>query len=120
MAHVYGVHRIVIVTRVIHGDDVTYGGYLLSSKINKSNKYDKRKGSNNIYINDYSTILKNGTEHHKEAFIDVKNLHTFDKTIFSKSGTYKGTVTDEFLNFIIKCANNCKNKISNKNIYWEK
>ena len=114
-----GVHRILIVTKIEKkSDNISYGGYLLSSNVKKANKNSKY--SNNIYINNYSTILAKGPKINKEAIIKVDNIRTFDKSNLDVSGNYKGTVTDEFFNFILKCASNYKNNRSNKDIFWEK
>ena len=114
-----GVHRILIITKIDKKDnnDIYYG-YLLSSNVKKANK--NSKFSNNIYINNYSTILDRGPKNSKEAIIKIDDLRSFTKNNFSKSGTYKGTVTDEFFDFILKCADNYKNRIRNSKIYCEK
>lgn len=114
-----GVHRILIITKIKKKDgEIQYGGFLLSSQINKSNKVSKY--TNNIYINNYGTILASGNKIDKEAIIKVDKINYFTKNNFSSSGTYKGTVTDEFFNFIMNCKNNYDKHISNKNMSWEK
>ena len=117
---VAGVHRILIITKKHSNNSNShiYSGFLLSSKIQKANINSKYP--NNIYIKNYSTILDRGAKYDKEAIIRVDDLRTFNENNFSKSGTYKGTVTDEFFNFILKCANNYQNHISNKNMVWDK
>lgn len=113
-----GVHRILIISTVTkRGQNKIYRGYLLSSKIDKAN-INNEKFPNNIYIKNYATILERGNRINKEAIIKVDSIKEFDKSSFSNSGTYKGTVTREFLDFVEKCASNYKNGISNRHMIW--
>ena len=115
----FGTHRILIITKKDNQENnPVYSGYILSSNINKANKYSKYE--NNIYIKNYSTILQTGAKNDKEAIIKLDELKSFTKDAFSASGTYKGTVTDEFFNFILSCIQNIKRNITNKEITWEK
>lgn len=114
-----GPHRILIITKKESKDGNTvYKGFLLSSKVNKANIHSRYE--NNIYIKNYGTILDRGNKIDKEAIIRIDDVRTFTKDNFSSSGTYKGTVTDEFFDFIRKCAYNLLHNISNKNMTWEK
>lgn len=115
-----GVHRILIVTKSEPDEngDIVYSGYILSSNTQKSNKYSRY--SNNIYIKNYGTILAVGNKIDKEAIVKLDELHSFTKHDMSASGNYKGTVTDEFFNFILKCVSNMSNNISNKDEVWDK
>lgn len=118
--NIMGVHRILIITKkdFSNGKSPIYSGFLLSSQVRKANINSKYQ--NNIYIKNYSTILDRGAKYDKEAIIRVDDMITFSEDNFSPSGTYKGTVTDEFFNFILNCANNYKNHKSNKNMIWDR
>ena len=113
-----GIHRILIITKIENKENPIYRGYILSSNVSKANKNSRY--SNNIYINDYSTILEYGPRYNKEAIIKLDELKEFTRANFSSSGTYKGTVTEEFFNFILSCIRNMKTNTSNKNIFWER
>ena len=82
-----GAHRILIISSFYNGDNNTFKGYLLSSKVAKSN-INNKKFPNNIYIKDYSTILERGPKYHKEAFIKVDDLVEFTKDNL-ESGSFK-------------------------------
>lgn len=112
-------HRILVITaRKLSGDVMEYEGYLLSSKINKSNKYSKYQ--NNIYIKNYSSILAKGAPADKEAFIRVDDLVKFDSRDLSARGTWKGAINDEFREFLYQCVKNYRSGNSNAEMYWEK
>lgn len=111
-------HRILVITaKRLSGDVMEYEGYLLSSKVSKSNKYGKYP--NNIYIKDYSTILAKGSPAAKEAFIRVDDLVRFTSKDLSTSGTWKGSISNEFGEFLYKCIRNYRTGKSNADMYWE-
>lgn len=112
-------HRIMVVTSKKNRDGVVeYSGFLLSSKINKSNKMGGYP--NNIYIKNYSSILYSGAPANKEAFIRVDDLVRFTSNDLSTSGSMKGKASREFMNFVQECYNNYRSGVSNSEIYWDK
>lgn len=114
-------HRVVVIDSIIEKDRVYYTGRVLSSQIKSSNKYNKNF-PNNIYINNYDTILSSGkTVGGKPVYIDVSDVITFTCNDLSDSGTWKGHVSKEFDKFIEVCIDNYKiNKTLNKNVFWER
>lgn len=112
-------HRVLIITASEDREGVaTYRGFVLSSKVEKSNKHSKYP--HNIYINNYSTILYKGTPYNKEAFIRVDDLVEFSSDDLSERGSWKGSANHEFMNFVQRCYDNYKRGIDNSNMYWEK
>lgn len=110
-------HRVLLIqSKKGRGDTIYYRGFLLSSKVNRSNKYGGYP--NNIYISDYSTILYKGKYMKKEAYIRVDDVVEFTNKDLDASGVYKGTVTNRFFRFVNNCYHNYKKGISNKDRYW--
>ena len=115
-------HRVIVISGVDNADwAFTYHGYVLSSQVRKANKNNKRF-PNNIYISNYDTILKFGKFiGGKEVILKVDEVITFKNTDLSDHGTWKGHVTDEFFEFLSKCADNFhKDKSANASMFWEK
>lgn len=114
-------HKILVITSRKKSDkEITYSGFLLSSKKEKSNKYTE-KYPNNIYINPYNSILYKGARSDKdEVFIRVDDLVTFTNMDLSTSGSWKGKASYDFLNFVQRCVNNYRRGVSNSYMRWEK
>lgn len=114
-------HRIIVVTSVNQGDIIAYTGYLLSSQINKANKNNERF-PNNIFINNYDTILNTGRlSGNRPAILKVDELITFSNNDLQDMGTWKGHISDEFANFMETCINNFhRDRNLNRSIYWER
>ena len=114
-------HRIVVVSSVIKSSDgtITYKGRVMSSNIHISNKYNANF-PNNIYIDDYDSILSTGRQTGgKSAFINVEDVITFTNNGLNDSGTWKGHISTAFENFLNACVQNCiQDKTKNKNTYW--
>ena len=95
-------HRIFIIEDAVGevGERV-FKGYLLSSQVRKANKNNKNF-PNNIYIENYSTILARGAANDKEAFLNLSDLYVIEenKMDTSRGGFWKGHATQEFINFI--------------------
>ena len=110
-------HRILVITSSTDGE---YSGYILSSKIEKANKYNS-KFPNNIYIQDYDTILDIGRKiGSKEVFIRVDDLVSFKASDLSDWGTWKGRVNSKFFDFVEQCRKNyLLDKNMNREITWE-
>lgn len=114
-------HKILVITSKRDEDGVVhYRGFELSSKVHKSNKYGRYY--NNLYIKDYNTILASGGGSPIEAIIRVDDLVKFNSKDLSPTGTLKGRVTDEFLQFVQKAYSNYTSGRSKDNatMYWEK
>lgn len=112
-------HRVVIIRSKETDKEgvIRYEGFLLSSKVQKSNKYNSHY-PNNIYIEDYSSILYRGTPQHKEAFIRVDDIVRFTSKDLDTRGSWKGSVKYPFLTFLKNCYQNYKSGKSNVNKYW--
>lgn len=112
-------HRVLVVTDAVKSNnDIVYNGYVLSSKYNKSNKFLKNR-PDKIYIENYGTILERGPKSDVQATIDVNDLVTFTSKDLSNSGFYKGTASQEFIEFIKKAALNAGTG-KNSNVFWTK
>lgn len=112
-------HKILLVTSKQESNGVVYyRGFLLSSKVNKANK--EGKYPNNIYIDNYSSILSSGANSNKEAIIRVDDLVQFTNKDLSHSGTKKGEASKEFIEFVKKCYENYRsgNSKYNFNQQW--
>ena len=98
-----------------------FRGYLLSSQVSKANYYNQGF-PNNIYIEDYATILARGPENHREAFINLSDLYEIDESLmdFETGGIWKGHATQEFIDFIDKAMADMNSGKSIKNTYWIK
>lgn len=111
-------HRVYIISKVIDNNgEITYKGYMISSKINKSNKYSRNK--NNIFIDDYGTILSSGNPLPNSVFIDIGEPYEFTHSDLSKNGVKKGVAKQDFIDFINKCEQKKSNGESTLNCTWE-
>lgn len=112
-------HRILVITSKHEDEETTkYGGFLLSSKVEKANKNGGYPAS--IYIRDYSTILQRGKSLSKEAFINVENVVTFTNKDLGVSGSWKGAASIDFMRFVNKCYYDFHNGKDTSKTYWEK
>lgn len=111
-----GFHRLLIVKKHVSDDNITYEGHLLSSKVKNSNKYTLRY-PNNIYVNVYDHILigKYRGVTRKPCYINVGEYFSFDSYDVQGPGTFKGKVTQEFLNFVQECERRAS---TDANQYW--
>ena len=82
-------------------------------------KYNERF-PNNIYIDDYDSILSSGkTVGKKSAYINVKDIITFTNNDLSDAGTWKGHISAEFEDFLNSCIQNYnQDQNKNKDVYW--
>ena len=113
-------HRVLVITSKKDDNGImNYRGFELSSKVNKSNINSHYV--NNLYIKDYSTILAKGTGPSIEAIIRVDDLVKLNSKDLSPTGTYKGQVSNEFLQFVQKAYNNYRSGRSKDNakMQWE-
>lgn len=111
-------YRVYIISKVIDNNgEITYRGYMISSKINKSNKYSRNK--NNIFIDDYGTILSSGNPLSNPVFIDIGEPYEFTHSDLSKNGVKKGVAKQDFIDFIDKCEQKKSNGESTLNCTWE-
>lgn len=116
----YNGHRVLVITSKENIDgSMSYRGFVLSSKVDKSNKHSDYW--NNLYIDDYSSILDNNSGSTIPCIVKVDTLVQVSSKHFSATSTYKGTVKDEFLQFVQKAYSNYKsgNAKENANMYWE-
>ena len=114
-------HKILLIySKRVTEDTIQYAGFLLSSKEEKANIHGRYP--NNIYIEDYSTILSKGTKVHIPAIIRVDDLVTFTNHDLSTRGTWKGVASLESRKFIADCYQNHKDKNDklNFNMKWVK
>ena len=116
-------HRIFVIsaTNENRADKRTYYGYMLTSKVAKSNKYDPdRLINNNIYISDYNSILQSGrTEAPIEIAIKIGNIYEFTLDQVMQNG-YLGHTTNEFQQFVSTAAMAYKSKKPTNKIMWIK
>ena len=116
-------HRIFVIsaTNENRADKRTYYGYMLTSKVAKSNKYDPdRLINNNIYISDYNSILQSGrTEAPIEIAIKIGNIYEFTLDQVMQNG-YLGHTTNEFQQFVSTAARAYKSKKPTNKIMWIK
>ena len=98
-----------------------FRGYLMSSKVRKANYYNEHF-PNNIYINDYSTILARGPKREEEAFINLSDLYTIEEARMDqeRGGLWKGHATQEFIDFIDEAAKELQDGKSISQKYWIK
>lgn len=116
-----GGHKVVVITSRRDANGVVqYRGFELSSKKDKANIQGKYP--NNLYIKDYSSILSKGSGAPIEAIVRVDDLVKFSSKDLSPSGSYKGKVSNEFLQFIQQGYSNYKSGHSkdNFNLVWER
>ena len=98
-----------------------FRGYLLSSQVRKANYYNEHF-PNNIYINDYSTIIARGPRRADEAFINLSDRYTIEEARMDLEHTslWKGHATQEFIDFIDEAANDVLEGKSVARKYWIK
>ena len=100
-------HRIIVIDSVKYKEEITYTGRVLSSQIKNSNRYNP-KYPNNVYINNYDTILSNGRKvGEKPVYVNVSDIITFTNKELSDSGTWKGHISNEFDAFLEECIHRC-------------
>ena len=110
-------HRIFIIEDAVGKvGERLFKGYLLSSQVRKANKNNKNF-PNNIYIENYSTILARGAAKEGEAFLNLSDLYVIEESRMdiSRGGFWKGHATQEFIHFIdtaIAAKNECKSLIN--------
>ena len=112
-------HRVFII------EDVTgepghriFKGYLISSRIEKAN-YNNKKFPNNIYIDNYASILAKGPRYNTKNLINLSDLYVIkEEEIDEHSSLWKGHATQEFIEFIDNTVNKIKNGQDTANIYW--
>ena len=95
-------HRIFIIEDAVgEVGKRLFKGYLLSSQVRKANKNNKNF-PNNIYIENYSTILARGAAKEGEAFLNLSDLYVIEESRMdiSRGGFWKGHATSEFIHFI--------------------
>lgn len=116
-------HRIFVIsaTNENRADKRTYYGYMLTSKVAKSNKYDPdRLINNHIYISDYNSILQSGrTEAPIEIAIKIGNIYEFTLDQVMHNG-YLGHTTNEFQQFVSAVVKAYKTKKPTNKIMWIK
>lgn len=113
-------HKIIVITSK-NGENgvVYYRGFALTSNINNSNK-DKNGYPNKLYIKNYGTILDRGPKTSMEAAVNINDLVKCNSRDLSPTGTYKGHVTDEFLQFLQTGYSNWKSHKDNSGHQWLK
>lgn len=101
---------------------IEYTGFIMDSihkGDDKSNRAMPDKYPDNIYIKDYHSTLYRSTrnEDHKECMIKVDKLIRFTNEGMDESGTWKGTVSRSFMNFV---QNRYNDRGTGKNArkYW--
>lgn len=112
-------HRVFII------EDVTgepghriFKSYLISSRVEKAN-YNNKKFPNNIYINNYASILAKGPRYDTKNLINLSDLYIIkEEEIDEHSFLWKGHATQEFIEFIDSTVNKIKNGQDTANIYW--
>lgn len=113
-------HRIFIIEDATGpvGDRI-FKGYLMSSQVRKANYYNSAF-PNNIYINDYATILSRGAPNHREAFINLSDLYVIEEKLMDReSGSlWKGHAKQEFIDFIDQTVVDISTGRSVVNTYW--
>lgn len=112
-------HRILIISSKKKGNDgiIEYRGFALSSRVEKANK-NNPKYPNNIYIQDYSSILYRGKSLKKEAIIRVDDIVSFTNEDLDTRGVWKGKASFKFMRFIDNCYKNYKNGGDNSKKRW--
>jgi hypothetical protein len=113
-------HRIFIVEDATgeYGSRI-FKGYLLSSQVRKANYYNDHF-PDNIYIDNYSTILAKGPQHDTEAFIKLSDLYVIDEQRMDRShgGFWKGHAKQEFIDFIDAAAATRRSGKAIGNLHW--
>lgn len=108
----------VVVVRGYENEE--FSGYLMSSNVDKANinNSDKPVYYDSIFIRNTSSILYKGHIKSMPGFINVGDLITFTKDDLKESW-FKGKVSYEFLNFVLKAARDAGTG-KNKEVFWEK
>lgn len=98
-----------------------FKGYLISSQVHKANYYNKGF-PNNVYIEDYSTILSRGPQKFDEVFINLSDRYTIEEASMDResSGLWKGHATQEFIDFVDKAIEDLNNGKSIVDTFWLK
>ena len=113
-------HRIFIIEDASgkYGSRI-FKGYLLSSQTRKANFYNEHF-PNNIYIDDYATILAKGPQHNTEAFINLSDLYVIEERRMDRShgGFWKGHAKQEFIDFIDSAAKSLRSGESIGSMHW--
>lgn len=117
-------HRFLLVTDGVEKGSglIEYTGFIMDSihrDNDKSNKANPNKYPDNIYIKDYASTLYRSPRNvdHKECMIKVDRLIRFTNEGMDTSGTWKGTVSRSFMNFVMNRYNN-RNTRKNSYKYW--
>ena len=81
--------------------------------------YNNKKFPNNIYINNYASILAKGPRYNTKNLINLSDLYVIkEEEIDEHSSLWKGHATQEFIEFIDSTVNKIKNGQDTSNIYW--
>ena len=113
-------HRVFIVEDAVGQiGNRLFRGYLLSSQVRKANYYNEAF-PNNIYIDDYASILARGAPNHREAFINLSDLYEIEESLMDRENTslWKGHAKQEFIEFIERATADIAEGKSVKNTYW--
>lgn len=122
-------HRVFILTSSTDSNGTQrYSGYELSSNVRKSNRNILLSGEvpnrdwwkSNIYINNYKTILEDGAQSDREAYIDLGTLYTFTNKELSNTGVKKGVANEEFKKFVKDTLTKISNNEDVSRVFWEK
>lgn len=115
-------HRIMVVNSVVkNNNDNFYMGFILSSQIKNSNKLNPNKkfASGNIYIDNYSSILKTPSSVTKPVIIEVADFVTFTTKDLINGNYYLGEAKDEFFNFVFNAYRDHLQGKDTSNTFWE-
>lgn len=102
-------------------ESMVYSGFALTSEAERSNRAGGNP--NYLYIDNYSTILAAdgrydaSSYYFKEAVLKVDEIVEF--TDANRIVRRKGTVSEEFMEFVQTCSENYANGISNAENRWE-
>ncbi len=112
-------HRVFIIENAIgEPGHRIFKGYLISSRIEKAN-YNNKKFPNNIYIDNYASIIAKGPCYNTKNLINLSDLYVIkEEEIDEHSSLWKGHATQEFIDFIDDTVNKIKNGQDTTNIYW--
>lgn len=110
-------HKILVITSKENENGIVdYRGFALTSNVSNSNK---NGGYNHkIHIDNYGSILSTGPKSDKEAAINVNELIKCNSRDLSTTGSYKGHVSDEFLEFIQQAYSNYRSGKDTSKMIW--
>jgi len=95
-----------------------FKGYLLSSRVEKAN-YNNKKFPNNLYIDNYASIISKGPTYEVASIINLSDLYTIkEEEIDERSTLWKGHATQEFIDFIDNAISKLNSGQSIANMYW--